>query len=115
MKTTLTCIECPLGCVITVEILDGKTAKVDGYSCLRGKVYAGNEVVCPKRAVTTTVKTVNGNLVSVKTDNPVNKSDIFIVMDKINKITVCTPVKIGDIIASNIVDGVNLVATDEVL
>ena len=115
MKTTLTCIECPLGCVIEVEELDGKIAKVDGYSCLRGKAYAENEVICPKRVVTTTVKTVNGKLVPVKTDNPVNKSDIFIVMDKINKITVVTPVKIGDIIARNLVEGVNLIATDEAL
>ena len=115
MKMTLTCIECPIGCTIEVEIENGAPLSVRGNTCPRGKLYAENEVVCPKRAVTTTVKTVNGKLVSVKTDNPVNKSDIFIVMDKINKITVCTPVKIGDIIASNIVDGVNLVATDEVL
>ena len=115
MKTILTCIECPLGCVIEVERLDGKIAKVEGYSCLRGRTYAENEVVCPKRVVTTTVKTVGGKVIPVKTDNPVSKSDIFAVMDKINKIIVTTPVKIGDIIAINVVKGVNLVATDEVI
>ena len=113
MKRTLTCIECPLGCEITVELFDGQVVSVSGHSCLRGKTYAENEVICPKRVITSTVKTTDGRMVSVKTDIPVKKTETFTVMEKIKTVTVTTPVKIGDVLVENISDGANLVATDE--
>ena len=43
----LTCIECPLGCHIEVDLeYDNKVAAVRGNSCPRGKAYAESEVVC---------------------------------------------------------------------
>ena len=111
MKKTLTCIECPIGCEIEVTLDKGKVVEVKGNSCLRGKGYAENEVVCPKRVVTSTVKTKDGKFIPVKTDKPVRKSEIFAVMQVINK-TVCkSDVKIGDVIVENICDDVNLIAT----
>ena len=108
----VTCIECPLGCEITVEIQDGVAVKAEGNRCPRGAVYAKAEVVCPKRVITTTVRCASGGLLPVKTDNAVEKSKIFEVMKRINAIVVKTPVCIGQIIAYNIFDGVNLIATD---
>ena len=55
MKTKLTCIECPIGCEIEVVVENGAAVSVTGNGCLRGKTYAQNEVVCPKRVVTSTV------------------------------------------------------------
>ncbi len=107
----LTCIECPIGCDVEVTLEKGKVASVKGNSCPRGKSYAENEVVCPKRVVTSSVRAVNGEMVSVKTDNPIPKTEIFSVMEKINKTTCSLPVKIGDVLVENISDGVNLVAT----
>ena len=52
MKKTLTCIECPIGCEIEVEVENGVVLSVKGNTCPRGKVYAEAEVVCPKRVVT---------------------------------------------------------------
>ena len=111
MERKLTCVECPKGCEITVEIDGDKIISVGGYSCQRGKKYAESEVICPRRVLTTTVKCADGGVVSVKTSNPVNKSEIFELMDKINKITVCPPVKIGQIIVKDIAEGSDLIAT----
>lgn len=110
-KINLTCIECPIGCNIEVEMVDGKPVSITGNSCPRGKLYAENEVVCPKRVVTSTVRATNGVLVPVKTDKPIKKSEMFEVMKIINQTTCKLPVKIGDILVENISDDANLVAT----
>ena len=54
----LTCIECPMGCSIKVIIDGNKVVEIDGNNCVRGKAYVENEVFCPKRVVTSTVKTI---------------------------------------------------------
>ncbi len=110
-KRTLTCIECPMGCEITAEIENGELVSVYGNGCPRGKAYASDEVICPKRVVTSTVRTTKGVPLPVKTDRPVKKSEIFNVMATINKITCELPVKIGDVLYENISDDANLVAT----
>ena len=109
----LTCIECPLGCSINVTIEENLIVSISGNSCKRGKIYAENEVVNPKRVLTTTVKTNNGNLIAVKTDNPIPKTMLFEFMKKISLITVNEPVKVYDVIIKNVLDGVNVVATDD--
>ncbi len=111
----LTCIECPIGCNVEVELADNKPICVKGNGCPRGKIYAENEVICPKRVVTSTVRTENGVLVPVKTDKPVKKSEIFDIMKKINQTTCNLPIKIGDIIVENISDDANLIATGNAL
>ena len=111
MVKKLTCIECPMGCDIEVQIENGKILSVTGNTCPRGKLYAENEMICPKRVLTTTVKSECGKPVPVKTDAPVNKADTFILMEKINKIRVKLPISIGDVIVQNISNGANLIAT----
>ena len=71
MKTTMTCINCPIGCTLFVE--DGV---VTGNLCKRGYEYAIQELSNPKRIVTSTVST-NGIIrsrLSVKTDRPIKKN-----------------------------------------
>lgn len=114
MKKNLTCIECPIGCEIEVELEDGKVMSVKGNTCPRGKMYAENEVICPKRVVTSTVRAENGVMVPVKTDKPIKKSEIFTVMKKINETRCVLPVKIGDILVENISDDANLVVAGNV-
>ena len=109
----LTCIECPMGCDLTAVQKDGKIT-VNGNSCPRGELYANNEVICPKRVLTTTVKACNGKLVPVKTDAPIRKEMIFEIINKISKLTITTPVKIGDIVVENILDDANLIVTDNI-
>ena len=107
----LTCVECPMGCEIEVELFDGKVTSVKGNTCPRGKAYAENEVVCPRRVLTSSVRATNGKMVSVKTDAPIKKEETFAVMEKVNKIVVDCPIVIGQVIAPNITENINLVAT----
>lgn len=110
-KTALTCIECPIGCSIET-VSDGENVlSVTGNACPRGKMYAENEAICPKRVLTTCVRTENGNMLPVKTSAPVKKSELFELMKKINAIRVKTPVKIGDILLSKIDGEADLIAT----
>lgn len=111
MKRKLTCIECPIGCEIEVELKDGKVVSLAGNGCPRGKVYAEAEVVCPRRVVTSTIRAENGEMIPVKTDRPVRKDAIFEVMKKINKATCKMPVALGDILVENICDDANLIIT----
>ena len=109
MIKNLTCIECPIGCEITVTMEDGKVVSVKGNSCPRGKVYAEAEVVCPKRVVTSTVRAEDGEMIPVKTDRPVRKDAIFEVMQKINATVPKKPIALGDVLVENICDDANLV------
>ncbi len=111
MKKTLTCIECPMGCEIEVELKDGKVISVSGNNCPRGKVYAEAEVVCPKRVITSTVRAENGEMIPVKTDRPVKKEAMFDVMKKINCTTCSLPVAVGDVLVENICDDANLIVS----
>ena len=113
MKKCLTCIECPMGCEITVELENGKVLSVSGNNCPRGKLYAEAEVVCPKRVITSTVRAENGEMIPVKTDKPVRKDAMFLVMQKINSITCKMPVKLGDVLIENVCDDANLVVSGE--
>ena len=111
MKRTLTCIECPVGCQVTVETDDEKIISVTGNSCPRGKVYAEDEITCPRRIVTTTVRAKDGRMVPVKTNRAVKKDEVFAVMEKIKNMRITLPVKVGDVVYKEIAKGCDLVAT----
>lgn len=110
MLKNLTCIECPMGCAIEVEIEGERVISVKGNSCPRGKMYAENEVICPKRVVTSTVRAKDGTMIPVKTAQPVKKAEMFEVMKKIASVHPALPVRIGDVLYRDIADGVDLVA-----
>ena len=113
-KLNLTCVECPMGCALEVEMEGSEIISVTGNTCPRGKMYAQNEVTCPMRVLTTTVRTEDGRMLSVKTDKPVKKSSQLDLMKRINQIKAKTPVSIGDVLVENIEGDANLVATDNV-
>ena len=106
------CVECPLGCDLTVKIEEEKIVNISGNSCPRGKAYAESEVILPKRVLTTTVRLSDGRVLPVKTDKPIPKFETLNLMEKINKIIVNPPIKMGEIIAKDLIYGVNLIATD---
>lgn len=95
-KINLTCIECPLGCDITVEKDSDTILTITGNTCPRGAKYAGEEVVCPRRVLTTTVKTDQGKMLPVKSKDPIEKKDLFVAVEYLNGTVAKTPVSIGD-------------------
>ena len=115
MKRELTCIICPKGCNIKVEIEEGKVKSIEGNTCKRGYDYALSEVTNPVRTITSTMKLENGEMISVKTDKPIPKELIFKCMEEINKIVAKEPIKIGDVLIENILGtGSNVVATKNI-
>ena len=58
----MNCIMCPLGCEMTVTIEDGAVTSVTGNTCPRGPKYAHDEVVAPRRMLTSTVQVKGGLL-----------------------------------------------------
>ena len=113
----LTCINCPMGCRITVTMSGSEVLSVEGNTCKRGEVYARTEVVSPVRTVTTTIKVTRGSVdrVSCKTKTPVPKDKIFDVMAEISSAICAAPVKIGDVLIEDCAGtGVPVVATKDV-
>ena len=116
MKLEMTCIGCPMGCALSVEVNGGQIS-VTGNTCPRGEKYAKNEAVCPKRTVTSTVAVRGGAIprLSVKTAQDIPKDRIFDCMAAIRGVTVNAPVAIGAVILENCAGtGVDLIATKSV-
>ena len=116
-KVQLTCIGCPLGCPLTVE-MEGKEVKsVTGNTCPNGEAYARKEMTNPTRIVTSSVRVRGGilNVVSVKTASDIPKGKIFDCMRALGDVDISAPVTIGQVILRNIADtGVDVVATTNV-
>lgn len=113
----LTCINCPLGCSISVEMDGDSIVSISGNNCPRGEAYARTEVISPVRVVTSSVKVVGGDrsVVSVKTKEPIAKDKIFDCVNAMRDISLQAPVAIGDVACKNIADtGVDLVVTANV-
>lgn len=115
MKRDLTCINCPLGCTVTVTMdEDGEITDVTGNTCKRGEVYARNEVKNPVRTITSTVKVDGGSSYSVpvKTADAIPKEKMAEAMKEINGASISAPVKVGDVVIESVADtGIAVVAT----
>ena len=113
----LTCISCPMGCPITVEMEGEEIISVTGNTCKRGEVYARKEVTNPTRIVTSTVKVLGGaaDMVSVKTKEDIPKGKIFECVRALKGVEIEAPVHIGHVVVQNAAGtGVDIVATKNV-
>lgn len=116
MVKDMICIVCPNGCALRAEETDGEVA-VTGNKCPKGEEYAKSELLCPQRTLTTTVSTAfpERPVLPVRITGAIPKGELKNAMAEINKITVKTKLKCGDIIVNNFMNfGVDLVATDDV-
>ncbi len=110
----LTCINCPMGCSLTVEEKGGEIV-VTGNTCKRGEIYGKQEFTLPMRTVTSLVGLDGGGVLSVKTSAPVPKNRIFDVLKIISGAKAAKPVEIGDVIVKNALGlGVDIIATQKV-
>ena len=116
MTKNMTCIECPKGCLLSVDIENCKVVSVKGAKCPKGPGYAISETENPARILTATV-VADGlalKLVSVRTDKPIPKKDIFRAMAEISKMKIDKPLRSGDVLVGDFLGlGVKLVATRE--
>ncbi len=115
MKKTITCIVCPRGCTMTAQI-QGDSITVTGNACPRGEKHAIGECTNPVRSLTSIIRVRNreDTMVSVKSSAPIPKGKMFEIMELIHATSVEAPVKIGDVLISNLF-GADIVATKEIL
>ena len=114
MIKSLTCIECPKGCKISVDFDGDKINSITGFQCKKGDAYAREEVLDPKRILTSTVLTkgLELKMLPVRTSKPIPKSKLMEAMGEIKRIRIFKPTNVGDIIQKDfIVPGVDLIAT----
>lgn len=116
MEQLITCINCPVGCRMTVNVENGEVTSVTGNSCKRGVTYAAQESVAPMRMITAAVPVAGRRLpVSVKTRTPVPKGLIFACMRQISALALQAPVHRGETVLADVCGtGVDVIATKTV-
>ena len=121
-KIPLTCIICPMGCSMEVEVetsSDGqkKVLSVKDNGCKRGQQYAEKELQNPTRTLTSTIKVEGGllPLVPVKSAGEVPKASLLQCMEVVRRAHCRAPVKRGDILLYDLLGtGVNVIACADV-
>lgn len=114
----LTCIGCPLGCALSVEICGENVVSITGNTCKKGEQYALKEVTDPTRTVTTTVRLEGRDdlVLPVKTEGDIPKRGILNCITELKKVTVKIPVYIGQVILPDVAGtGVPVVATKSIV
>lgn len=116
------CINCPIGCNLKVYGDNEENIRVEGNKCPRGLQYGKDEVLNPKRMVTSSVplrkdeNTGIYQMISAKTSEAVPKELIFSVIKEIKSIDLKSKgikkIEVGDILLENVCNtGVDIVAT----
>lgn len=114
MKKAITCIGCPLGCPLEVELTAaGAVAEVQGHGCRRGEAYARQECLNPTRMVTASLPVAGRRQpLSVRTDRPLPKALIPACLEAIRACRPVLPVRIGAVLIADIGgSGVDVIAT----
>lgn len=91
-----TCIICPMGCQLKVDLKDGQFL-VTGHFCPRGETYALDELMDPKRVFTGNIPIREGRLpvISYKT-NTMRKADLDHLLEIIKTLELTAPLQLGE-------------------
>lgn len=118
MEKELLCIVCPTGCRLIAQIDDAGVLTVTGNGCKRGIAFATDEMTCPTRSLTTTVRTAfdEAPVLPVRTAGDIPKEMIPDAMKAINGTTVNRRVGVGDVVIADLLgSGVDVIATSDIL
>jgi CxxC motif-containing protein len=113
----LICITCPKGCVSKVWKEKGDI-KIEAKICKKGKEYIKQEYIEPKRVLTSTVVVERSAVkrLPVRTRGAIPKKKLFMAMNQLSEIRIKPPVKIGEVIISNLLNtGIDVIASDDLL
>ena len=103
VKTVLTCTLCPNGCGILVEGAGGDL-RISGEGCPRGRGFAREEVTCPRRGLSTTVRVLGAEeeTCPVRLTRPIPRERIMDAAREIHRQVLRAPVREGDVVISGI-------------
>ena len=113
-KKHFTCIVCPIGCEIDVELQNGNVVSIEGSKCEKGKEFVLQELEEAMRILTTTVpiKGAKWAMLPVRTDKPIPKRLLSRVIEQLADIELQAPVKMYHVILKNAAGtDANIVAT----
>jgi len=109
-----TCVICPIGCEIDVQLEDGNVVSMEGNKCEKSEEFVLQELKEPMRILTTTVRIKGAKwaMLPVRTDEPIPRRLLFKVIEELANIEMQAPVKVSDVIIGDIAGtGANIVAT----
>jgi len=112
----LICISCPRGCHLEVNKV-GSEVVVKGNSCPRGEIYARNELLDPKRTLTTTVAIESSSCrrLPVISSVPLPKGKVVDACRALKDVRVKAPVHLGDVIVKGVLGlDVDIVASKSI-
>jgi CxxC motif-containing protein len=113
----LTCIGCPMGCAIVVELNCKEVVNVKGNTCNVGLNYGKKECTNPTRVVTSSVLVSGGDspVLPVKTEKDISKNMMADCVAALKNVVVKAPIHIGDVVLKSVLStGVNIIATKNV-
>jgi len=116
-ERTVTCILCPNGCELDIRFSGEPTPEsieVEGNLCPRGVDYAIEEILHPKRTLTTSVLVRDGTepQASVKTVCPIPREKLLDARTALQRLTLDAPVAIGDVIFQDVAGtGIDVIVT----
>lgn len=113
-RVHFTCVTCPIGCEIDVELQDSDVVSMEGSKCAKGQEFVLQELQEPMRILTTTIRIRGARwaMLPVRTDEPIPKRLLFRVIKELANIEMQAPVKVSDVIIGDIAGtGANIVAT----
>ena len=114
MEQTVTCINCPVGCRMTVSLSGtGEFISVSGNTCPRGAAYARQECTLPERMITAVIPVSGSETpLSVRTSRPVPKALIREVMRELSRLSLSLPIASGQVVLPDVLGtGADIVAT----
>jgi CxxC motif-containing protein len=113
-KRHFTCVTCPVGCEVDVELRDGNIVSITGNKCDKVKEFVVQELKEPVRVLTSTVRIKDAKwaMLPVRTDKAIPKRLFSQAMEELAGIDLKAPVHISDVIIKDIAgSGANIVAT----
>jgi len=112
IEKEITCIVCPSNCSGSISV------NFQGYECSKGFKFALSELTQPRRILTTTILTEKSkhSLLPIRTSKEITKEKIMEVMHLLKSKKVKPPIKIGDVIISNMLGtGADIIACTDLL
>lgn len=106
----LICIMCPKGCHLKVD----DELNVTGNACPRGATYGKQEIIDPRRYLTSTVKLVSKTCrrLPVISNGDLPKNKVSEVIKYLDTVEVKAPINVKDVIVKDVLGlGVDIVAT----
>lgn len=113
-KKHFTCVICPIGCEIDVEVENGSIVSMEGNKCKKSEEFVQQELIEPMRVLTSTarVRGAKWAMVPVRSDKAIPKRLFFQVMRELANIELRAPVKLAQVVIKDVAGtGANIVAT----